>query len=343
MPFAFKPFGAKAINSFSRKFHFSLIKLTIIYTVLLAVILFLSSSILYSYFSSRLEHRFRGFRGGVQIVQILPPPPTADDVRADLTDSLVLVNSILLLVAGSASYFLALYTLEPLKASYERQQRFLSDASHELRTPLSVLRMDIENELADATAQAKSKQRAASNLEEIDRMHALVEDLLTLSRLDETNPTRRRADAVDFSDLIASTIETLTPLAHAQRVQLTLAHADAGQIRADAELLRRIVQNVIKNAILYNKAEGSVTVSLREERNGWNLQVADTGVGMSKEELEKIFDRFYRVDKSRSRQTGGSGLGLAIVKASLERLGGHIDITSEETVGTTVHIMLPNT
>lgn len=338
-----KPFGARAISSFSRRFQLSLLKLTCIYVGILAIILFLSSGILYSYFSSRLEYRYREVRPHLpEYMLLVPRPPLQEELQKDLVYSLLLVNGLLLLVAGAASYFLAHITLEPLKEAFERQRQFLGDASHELRTPLSVLRMDLENELADSSAAGKTKERANSNLEEVERMSKLVEDLLILSRLDEDHTTSTKHTTVDVLAMVRHTAERLEPLAHRNKVTFALPEETAPiTITTHEDLLLRSLTNVVKNAIIYNKIGGKVTLSVQQTQRAVQIVIADTGIGISKDDLSKIFDRFYRVDKSRSRASGGSGLGLSIVKTSLDKIGGSINIQSELGKGTIIIITLP--
>ena len=341
---ASKLFGAKATGSFSRRFQLSLVKLTSIYVVILAVILFVSSSVLYSFFSNRLDHRFRNMRETPPEFILSIHPPSQEEVQQDLIYSLILVNGLLLVVAGAASYLLAQLTLEPLNESYQRQRQFLGDASHELRTPLSILRMDLEAEARDASSAIKTKERAVSNLEEVERMSHLVDDLLTLSRMDEDHAKPHKLAPIELGAFTNAILERLRPLAQKQDVNLISDSSLMEQeirVLSHEELLNRIITNIVKNAIVYNVPNGSVSVVLHKAGKEAFITVTDTGIGIPKEELEHIFERFYRIDKSRSRQSGGSGLGLAIVKSSVDRLGGTIDITSEPGTGTTVTLHLP--
>ncbi len=341
---ASKLFGAKATGSFNRRFQLSLVKLTLIYVALLAIILFLSSSVLYSFFSNRLDHRFRSMKATPPEFVLSIHPPSQEEVQQDLIYSLILVNGLLLVVAGAASYLLAQITLEPLNESYQRQRQFLGDASHELRTPLSILRMDLETEARDATSLPKTKERARSNLEEVERMSHLVEDLLVLSRMDEDHTKPHTLVPIELGAFTNNILARLQPLADKQTVTLipdpSLTEKEV-QIHSHEDLLSRVLTNIIKNAIVYNVPNGTVSVALKKDAKEAAIIITDTGIGIPKEELHHIFERFYRVDKSRSRQSGGSGLGLAIVKSSVDRLGGTIDITSEPGKGTAVTLRIP--
>ncbi len=349
MPDASKQSGVRDINSFNQRFKTSIIKLTLLYVGILVGILFVSSSVLYSAFSKRLEHRYRGFSPAEAEIVLEPgqPPrityPTPDDVRADLIYSLILVNGFLLFIASALSYRLAAETLKPLKDAYEREKRFLGDASHELRTPLAILQADLENELLNVHGSKIAHARASSNLEEVKRMGSLISGLLTLSRLSEDG-IKSKSIYVDINipDFIQDICKRLSAIAEQQHVALTFEKPENPMhIFSNEKLISEAVTNVIKNAILYNKMNGTVTVSLVEKDNAAEITVADTGIGMSKKDLDKVFDRFYRVDKSRSRQTGGSGLGLAIVRSSIEQAGGTISLESELDKGTTVKLRIP--
>jgi signal transduction histidine kinase len=337
-------------NSFGKRFGQSILKLTFIYAIILASILFVSSSVLYSAFSARLEHRFKRpviqediSQPGVLQIDLNPTVgyPTPDDVRADLVNLLLVVNGFLLLIAGALSYKLAEWTLSPLKDTYERERRFLSDASHELRTPLSILKTDLENQLSDKRVSATVTKKAESNLEEVNRMTQIVTDLLTLSRLNEYD-RKLKEKPVDLAAIVEKTGERLGGLAKANGIGIiAIVPTEKISIMSDEEVIEAVLMNCAKNAITYNKPGGTVTLSLAKNKSGVKIIISDTGIGINKKDLSKVFDRFFRVDKSRSRQTGGSGLGLSIVKTSMERLGGTVEAESTPDKGTTITLSFP--
>lgn len=338
-----KPFGVRVTDSFSRRFQFSLWKLTAVYVAILAVILFLSSFIIYSAFSSQLVHRFRNVHPiPEEYLNVIAPAPSADDVRADLINSLILVNGFLLVIAGFSSYWLAKLTLAPINEAYEKQRAFLSDASHELRTPLAILKTDLENEMAGPGTNDASKARAASNLEEVDRMGRLVSDLLLLANSDEDALNKvKNVQKVDLTVLARQVLGRMERLAAEHQVTLRSSPENiALEIITNEELLQRVLTNLVKNGILYNRSNGSVTINLAESGSSVIINIVDTGMGISPEDLPRIFDRFYRSDKSRSRATGGSGLGLAIVRSSVEQLGGSITAKSELEKGSSFTLKL---
>lgn len=343
---ASKQFGAKDIGSFNKRFEKSLWKLTFLYVSVLFIILFLSSSVLYSFFSIKLGHRYRDFHPVVEgqiPFQNFPTPPTQEDLQGDLILSLIFVNGILLIGAGFLSYWLALVTLRPLKETFENQRAFLADASHELRTPLSILKIDIENKLSSPNLKREDIEGLKSNLEEVDRMSKLVSDLLTLSRLnDEKGVLNKEVKSINLNDFLQNIVDRLIPLGieHKVSLKLSLPKQDI-TLHTNPDLINQSVTNLIKNGILYNKPSGSVSVSLSKDPKFVLIKITDTGIGISENDLSKIFDRFYRTDKSRSRQTGGSGLGLSIADSSIKHLGGEISIASKVGEGTDVLLKIP--
>lgn len=346
MPNVSKRSGGKDIDSFNKEFRRSRLTLTLMYLLVLAVVLFISGGVTRSFFSQRLDDRFHRFNAYLD--QRPKPtsviPPLADDVRADLLHVTLVVNTLLLFIAGFLSYWLAGKTLRPIQEAYSKQKHFLSDVSHELRTPLAILQTDLENELEGANTQ-HSREVLQSHLEEVGRMSGLVKSLLTLSRLDggQVDTLETKGEVVDLQLILRKTIDRLTPLAQNQHVVLAFSPSTSIEIpiAASKEFLEQAITNVIHNAIQYNKKDGQVNVSVSTQEDTATILVKDTGVGIAQEDLQKVFDRFYRVEKSRSRQTGGSGLGLSIVQSIIYSLGGVISLTSQLNEGTTVSIVLP--
>lgn len=337
MPNGSRLSGARAIGSHETPFRKARIKLTLIYASILAFILLLSSAIILSAFSRQLNVRFPQ-RHQMMVQAGLVPGP--EDVRADLILTLFIVNGMLLVGASVLSYWLADMTLQPIQEAYVRQKEFLGDVSHELRTPLAILQLGLENESDKEGLGGEAIERIESQKEEVARMSSLVDDLLKLNRFDASNETVA-FEPVEVHALIEKCMQRLKSLADRQEVSLNLSANGIGLIAsADREMLGLAVSNVIKNAVLYNKPGGKVDVAINKSAGKISIAVADDGIGISKEDQEKIFRRFYRVDKSRSRSNGGSGLGLAIVESIVTKLGGTIDIRSELGKGTTVIMAL---
>ena len=343
MPNDFRPFGVRDTDLRSGRFNVARLKLTCMYVLIAFVMLFFSSGIIYSAFAGQLQHRFQGFPTNRGILIVGNLPPRSEDVLGDLTNSLVLVDCAFLLLAAIVSYWLAGETLRPIEIAFERKRRFLSDASHELRTPLAILKTDFENTLHHPELTAELRKRTQSNIEEVDRMTRIVSDLLTLSRVDEDLPIAPAAlVALPLTEIVSKTCTRLQSIAEEHRVSLSCGSSDPMlQALGEEESLIHALTNVIRNGILYNRAGGSVTVSTRTEGSQVVVDIVDTGIGIADKDLKHIFDRFYRVDLSRSRATGGSGLGLAIVQSVMHQLGGKVEIQSEIGKGTTISLFLP--
>ena len=339
-----KPSGEKATASIKDRFWSARTQLTLTYTAILAVILFVSSSFIYTAFSRQLMLRFERFPQGrpPAILQDGVIPPRPEEVLRDLMDALTLVNGLLLVLASITSYWLAGATLEPIRKAYERQRRFLSDASHELRTPVAILHADLENTLPDKATPPSLREQARSHLEETQRMTQIIKDLLLLSHLDETPTKRESTQATDLIPLLESIAQRFQPLAKQRDITLSVTtQLTSCTLNIQTELLKQAIENLVKNAIAYNVPSGRVTITCEKDRSQARIEVRDTGIGIAKEHLDKVFDRFYRVDKSRSRETGGSGLGLSITHSIIQQFGGSIEIKSIFQKGTTVTILLP--
>ncbi|MBP9762978.1 ATP-binding protein [Patescibacteria group bacterium] len=343
MPSASKRFGGKATESPRQRFWTARAQLTLTYTAILAAILLISSSIIYSAFARRLESRFGRLPPRAQVVLPEgPSTPRPEEVLRDLTYSLIIVNSLLLILAAILSYWLAGLTLEPIEEAYHRQRRFLSDASHELRTPLAILQADIENTLTQPKVTNIIKEQAESQLEEIQRMGEIIKNLLILSRLDEKAIPHATQSTINLSELISLLVKRFQPLAKQMNITLNETPLEKSLfVHGNEDLLQQAFSNLIKNAIAYNQKEGRVTVKSWQTNSDAHIEIEDTGIGIAPEDVDKVFDRFYRVDKSRSRQTGGSGLGLSIVQSVITQFHGSIEVKSELERGTTIHIKLP--
>lgn len=339
MQSAFKPFGEKDTGSFHEHYTRTRLQLTLIYSVISIALLVVSGSITRTVFSERLDQRFAIIVDRKDRVHSVFLPINADDVRSDLSNTLLLVNGVLVALSVLASYWLATRTLRPIQEAYDRQRQFLSDASHELRTPLAILQANLENE-RDGGA-ANLRMSAEGHLEEVKRMSALVSDVLSLSKLEHAGVDVAQ-EPMTVNDVLQKVVDRLAPIAAKHDVSLMLEDApETFTILANEEPLIRVLTNIIENAILYNRPQGSVSISLQREDGNVRIDITDTGVGIAEKDVQKIFDRFYRADKSRSRRTGGSGLGLSIARSIVESFGGGIAMKSTVDVGTTVSITLP--
>lgn len=257
-----------------------------------------------------------------------------------LWNILVVLNGGLLVIVPAAAWFLTRRTLAPVQRAHNQQRQFVSDAAHELRTPLSIMAGEIEVTLNQERSAAEYKQVLASGKEEADRLIDLAENLLFLARGDQGRQTPQ-LEKIDLTDLIGSVISNLQSESSNKHISLSFeTEAEPTFAWGQEPMLRRLFFNLIHNAILYTPSPGSVHVSLSSNKQYSLVEVKDTGIGISPEDHEKIFDRFYRVDTSRSR-TRGYGLGLAISKSIVELHHGKITVHSALGKGSTFTVMIP--
>jgi len=231
--------------------------------------------------------------------------------------------------------------LDRLSQSFNQVKQFTADASHELRTPLTILRGEVEIGLRGDRTAEEYREILISNLEEVERMSRIVSDLLLLSKAD-IGQESLAAESVDLHALVRELTGQFTVLAEQKKITLESRLEPVPAVVGDCLRLRQMAANLLVNAIRYTPPGGSITVRLhQQEAGGVALVVEDTGIGIPAEDLPRIFDRFYRVDKARSRQEGGSGLGLSIVKWIVDAHQGTIEVTSEPGIGTTFTVVLP--
>ena len=230
--------------------------------------------------------------------------------------------------------------IERLRASFDKIKQFTIDASHELRTPLTIMRGEVELALRNPKENEEYRRILASNLEEILRLSAIIENLLTLSKADQGQDFVAM-EPTNLKQLIEELYEDCEVLASKKHISVQVRKSEEVSIHGDKMRLRQLFLNLIDNAIKYTPESGTVSLQLERQNGFAKVQVSDTGIGIPKEEQTKIFDRFYRVDKARSREMGGSGLGLSIAKWIAELHRGHIEVESEPKQGTTFSVYLP--
>jgi heavy metal sensor kinase len=229
-----------------------------------------------------------------------------------------------------------------LEESFHHINRFSADAAHEIRTPLAIIRGELENALQVPSTPNELRETLASALEEAERLSKIAEQLLEMSRL-EAGETLLERIRFDLSEMTKSTVEHMHLLAEEKHVELKFHGQQRVEIDGDPIRLKQIVVNLVDNAIKYTAAGGSVSVTTVPVNGKAVLEVADTGIGIPEDAVHQVFDRFYRVDKARSRQFGGTGLGLAIVKSICTAYGGAVGVTSTEGQGTVFRVELPLT
>lgn len=225
--------------------------------------------------------------------------------------------------------------LERLESLFQTQQRLLADVSHELRTPLTTIRgnADLMRRMGEA-----GDESLAIIQEEADRMTRLVGDLLLLARADAGSLPLER-NKVELDGIFFEVYRQVSLLHTA--VQIQMVDIDQVVVIGDADRLKQLLWNLIGNAVKYTPAGGQVSLTLAKSEGWATIRIQDTGIGIPAKDLPYIFDRFYRVDKARTRQQGGSGLGLSIARWIAQAHGGRIDVESQVGVGTTFTVWLP--
>ena len=228
-----------------------------------------------------------------------------------------------------------------LENSFAQMRQFSSDASHELRTPLTVLKGQNELILSKQRKPEEYQEVISSNLEEINYMSKVLEDLFVLSKSDE-NQVNLDYKPVDLRALVEEVFKHAEILAEEKNIKIIIAFLEPIEIKGDEVRLRQMVWNVLQNGIKYTQQGGELKISLQNEGDFALLTIQDTGIGIPEEDLPLIFNRFYRVDKARTRDEGGSGLGLSICRQIAEAHKGKIEVESKLGVGTRFKIRLPN-
>ncbi len=230
--------------------------------------------------------------------------------------------------------------MDRLENSFVQMRQFSSDASHELRTPLTVLKGQNELVLSKPRELEEYQDVIVSNLEEINYMSKVLEDLFILSKSDE-NQILLNCKRMDLRDLVDEVCKHAEVLAGEKDIRIIIACLESVKINGDEVRLRQMIWNILHNGIKYTQLRGELKVSLRDEGEFALLSIQDTGIGIPKNDLPSIFNRFYRVDKARSRDEGGSGLGLSICKYIAEAHKGRIDVESKLSVGSCFKIRIP--
>lgn len=229
--------------------------------------------------------------------------------------------------------------LSRLEASFDQMKRFTADASHELKTPLSILRGEVEIGLMRLRSPEEYQEILRSCLEEIGRMSRIVDDLLTLARVDSGELAIRR-EKVDLDEVAGEVWRAFYREAVGRGLRFSF-EATKVRVIGDRERLRQMIANLVDNAVKYTPEGGWVELAVGSEDGLATVTVRDTGEGIPPEHQERVFDRFYRVDKARSREKGGTGLGLSICKGIAEAHGGKILLESEPGVGSVFKVLLP--
>jgi signal transduction histidine kinase len=331
-----KRYGESVTGLRNNLFFKARLRLSLFYTLIVAVILVVVTILLYfsavDSLSNATEGNFSSNAAQQEVVQ---------QQRSQLAGVVAVVDVTVILLVGAASYWLAGETQKPIRNMLHAQKDFVANASHDLRTPLAVMRADVEMGLDEHSLPPRLKTLLESNIEEIDRMSSLVDGLLWLAQSESGAQQQRQ-----LTDIVALEQRVLRLLdRYAVQKGITIrTHTSQKPIpvQANAQALERAFTNIVKNAIDYSPPQATVTVTVRQTARNIEFLCKDTGYGIDAKDLPHIFDRFYRADKARSKsQSQGSGLGLAIAQKVAQQHGGHITAESQVGQGTTIIITLP--
>ena len=240
--------------------------------------------------------------------------------------------------SGGGRLFVSVYDITDLRRLERVRRDFVANVSHELRTPMTTVRAMAETILDESPDADPTTTRFLNKIvAEVDRLTHITGDLLTLSQAESDAPAKTETD---LAEIVRAVAGQLAKKAEDKGLRLALQVPKSANLIANEAQLTQVVMNLLDNAINYTHA-GSVDVSLYADGDFWTFEVADTGIGIPSEHQSRIFERFYRVDKARSRASGGTGLGLAIVRHIIEAHGGTVAVKSELNQGSTFTVRLP--
>jgi two-component system phosphate regulon sensor histidine kinase PhoR len=239
---------------------------------------------------------------------------------------------------------LVFHDVTELRRLERMRQDFVANASHELKTPLASIRAYTETLIDGAIDDPQVKYEFLHRIDEqADRLHYLILDMLSLARL-ESGEEAFRHEPMDLIQGVQSIAQAHLDRAQAKNHQFTVDLGSTSEkvlVRADEEAIRQILDNLIDNAIKYTPPGGRIHVACRASDDAVAIDVRDNGIGIPREDLSRVFERFFRVDKARSREVGGTGLGLSIVKHLVQSLGGKLSVESRLNAGSTFRVSLP--
>ncbi len=237
---------------------------------------------------------------------------------------------------------LLLIDLTPIKKYENLKKDFIANVSHELKTPLAAMKLSLETLEEECKNRPEAQKFLKKAMERVKYMNQLIEDLITLSML-ESIDFQMKPSRVKLRPFVERIVSDLLEFAERKGIKIEVDIPSNVQLHVDEKMLHSILKNLIDNAIKYNKEGGQVSISLKEFGKEIEISVCDTGIGIPKSHLPFIFERFYRVERSRSRKLGGTGLGLSIVKLAAEKLNGKVEVESDEGRGTCFKVYLPKT
>ena len=258
----------------------------------------------------------------------------------NMTDTLLVGSLIIIGIAIIGSYILSKMTLKPIMESYKKQTEFVQNAAHELRTPLTIIQAKQELLLQEPESKIIDKSEDINiMLKETKRLTKLIKELMVLAMAD-SNELKMHKEKINIDDLIKEIITPYKDFTEMQEKEIILDLNYGKEANIDRNKINQLLVIILDNAIKYTAEKDKITVKTYSKEGKCVIEVADTGIGISKEAAKHVFDRFYREDKARSREKGGTGLGLSIAHTIVKLHGGNIKITSNEPKGAKIIIKI---
>lgn len=257
-----------------------------------------------------------------------------------LVFTFLIVSIMSLLAIFIISNFLTNRSIRPIKDAFEKQKSFISDASHELKTPLAVIRTNVDV-LISNKSNAEDTKWLNYIKSEVERMGKLTNDLLYLTQMEDVETSHLMKNTVNLNDKIENILLGMDAIAFEKEIDLSYTMDSNVLVKGNSEQLVQIIMILLDNALKYTPIKGTIHLNLTKSHRHATIAVTNSGEGIPEESIPYIFDRFYRVDKARSRSEGSFGLGLSIAKAIVEQHGGRISCESQQGVSTTFSIKLP--
>lgn len=325
------------------------IKLTAWYLAIIMMVSVSFSIFIYKSISAEFERRLNAIEARLEMGRFGAPPPgqvemflnDLEDAREKVLIILFYTNLVILFFSSVAGYFLAGRTLSPIEKTMEDQKRFIADASHELRTPLTSLKTEVEVALRDKKLKlSEARELLKSNLQEVDKIKGFSDYLLSLSRY-ETSGGRIKMEKVDVSEAVSMAVERNRSLAKNKKIKI-VKNLQKVVVKGNPQSLVELISILVNNAIKYSYKNKKVIVDVSKTGRSVKITVSDEGIGISKNDLPHVFDRFYRADISRSKkEIDGYGLGLSIAKSITDLHKGKISVQSKIGKGSIFKIMIP--
>ena len=329
-------------------FKSATIKLTLWYVLIVMILCLIFSGVIYHFSNNELAEGLHK-----QYQELVPNDHDSDDYitstkaeiaeqSGNLFDNLIYFNVVVFLVASLGSYVFARNTLKPIKRAHQSQLRFTTDASHELRTPLTSMKADTEATLMRYQDNTSQLRRALTdNLTDIQKLDKLTNQLLEISRLD--SPHHISKEIVDIENVIKLVVKSFNRGTKGLTIDVDI-QSTACYVLADEQSIRQLLTIILDNAVKYSSSKGSVQIRVARQSKHLLISVSDNGIGIPKDDLTHIFERFYRSNNvnTSKRKITGYGLGLPLAKDIAELYGGTIRVASKENISTTVTISLPS-